>query len=223
MARRLIPAFYLGVNLLLAGSIIWLAEGRLAIGPAIALAAGIACVEIGLWHVTIRSRETETPQTNRLVSIMERSAHARRFSIRDESTGLLNRWYLERRLDEEASRCKRYGYTMAVIVLKVAVADLGGMSLDSWQESSADAAQRCLAAVRNVDLSASLGPFEFAICLVHCDRIGAEGVLDRLINELKEYNCSAGISVLPEDDVVPNAMIELARVRSQDVELKKSA
>jgi GGDEF domain-containing protein len=223
MARRYAPAFYLGVNLLLAASIFWLADGKFSIGSAVMLAGGVACIEIGLWYFMMRAREAEAPRESRLVSIMERSAHARRFSIRDESTGLLNRWYLERRLDEEASRCKRYGYSMAVIVLKAAVPQLSGMSIDNWQERSADAAQRCLSVVRNVDLSALLGPFEFAICLVHCDREGAEIVLNRLVSELQEYNCLAGISVLPDDDVVPNAMIELARVRSQEVGARKAA
>ncbi|HLG12731.1 MAG TPA: hypothetical protein VI876_13315 [Dehalococcoidia bacterium] len=223
MTRRLAPAFYLGLNLLLAVSIVWLAEGRLALGPAIALAGGIACFEVALWYIMMRSREAEAPHENRLVAVMERSARARRFSIRDETTGLLNRWYLERRLDEEASRCKRYGYSMAVIVLKTAVPQISGMSIDNWQESSTDAAQRCLSVVRNVDLSALLGPFEFAICLVHCDRTGAEVVLERLVGELQEYHCLAGIAVLPDDDVVPNAMIELARVRSQQFDARKAA
>jgi GGDEF domain-containing protein len=154
---------------------------------------------------------------------MERSVHARRFSIRDEATGLLNRWYLERRLDEEAARCKRYGYSMAVIVLKAAVPQLSAMSIDNWQDKSAETAQRCLTVVRNVDLSALLAPFEFAICLVHCDRPGAEAVLNRLVAELSEYDCAAGIAVLPDDDVAPNAMIELARVRAQHSEMQKSA
>lgn len=221
MARRFAPLLYLGVNLLLAGSIVWLAAGRLAIGPAVLLAFGLACLEVAMWFIVVRSREA--PPDNRLVTMMERSAHARRFSIRDEATGLLNRWYLERRLDEEAARCKRYGYSMAVIVLRAAVPQISTMSIDNWQEQSADAAQRCLAVVRNVDLSALLGPFEFAICLVHCDRNGAEAALYRLVRELREYNCSAGISVLPDDDVAPSAMIELARVRSQHVEAKKVA
>jgi GGDEF domain-containing protein len=222
MAWRFAPLLYLGVNLLLAGSIVWLAAGRLAVVPAVLLAFGLACLEVAMWFMIVRSREAPAPD-NRLVTMMERSAHARRFSIRDEATGLLNRWYLERRLDEEAARCKRYGYSMAVIVLRAAVPQISTMSIDNWQEQSADAAQRCLAVVRNVDLSALLGPFEFAICLVHCDRNGAEAALNRLVRELREYNCSAGISVLPEDDVAPSAMIELARVRSQPVEAKKAA
>jgi GGDEF domain-containing protein len=222
MARRIAPFFYLAVNLALAGSIVWLAIGRLELVPAVALAAGIACIEIGLWYVIINNREAPK-ESSRLVSIMERSAHARRFSIRDESTGLLNRWYLERRLDEEAARCKRYGYSMAVIVLKAAVPQLSAMSIDNWQDKSAEAAQRCLTVVRNVDLSAVLGPFEFAISLVHCDRPGAQHVVERLVKELREYSCAAGVAVLPDDEVAPDAMIELARVRSQNHAARKIA
>ncbi|HWC30335.1 MAG TPA: hypothetical protein VG845_09655 [Dehalococcoidia bacterium] len=213
MARRYAPAFYLGVNLLLAASIFWLADGKFSIGSAVMLAGGVACIEIGLWYFMMRAREAEAPRESRLVSIMERSAHARRFSIRDESTGLLNRWYLERRLDEEASRCKRYGYSMAVIVLKAAVPQLSGMSIDNWQERSADAAQRCLSVVRNVDLSALLGPFEFAICLVHCDREGAEKVVERLEKELADYGCQAAIALFPKDATTPAQLIDLAQGR----------
>jgi GGDEF domain-containing protein len=219
MTKHVAPVFYLGVNLLMAASIVWLMVGRLAVGPAVALAAGIACLEIGLWFVVMRGQKDEAPRDNRLVTMMERSVHARRFSIRDEATGLLNRWYLERRLDEEASRCKRYGYSMAVIVLKAAVPQLSAMSIDNWQDKSAEAAQRCLTVVRDVDLSALLAPFEFAICLVHCDRVGAETVLGRLVAELPEYNCVVGIAVLPDDGVAPNGMIELARLRAQQSEM----
>jgi GGDEF domain-containing protein len=223
MSRRFGPIFYLCVNLALAACVVWLAIGRLALGPAIALAAGLACIQIGLWVAMMRGREPRVPQETRLASVIGRTAHTRRFSIRDETTGLLNRWYLERRLGEEAARCKRYGYSMSVIVLKAVVPHAEGMSLDNWQVKSADAAQRCLAVVRNVDLSAVLGPFEFAICLVHCDRSGAEAARARLVSELSEYECLTGIAVLPDDDIAPGAMVEMARSRSHGVELKKSA
>jgi GGDEF domain-containing protein len=204
---------FLITNLAIAVSMVWLSRYELDTRLAIALVLNVVIIEVGLWYVMLR---TQAPQQEpRIVSIMERSAHARRFSIRDEATGLLNRWYLERRLNEEAARCTRYGYSMAVVVLKAAVPNLSGLSIDGWQDQSADAAQRCLSVIRNVDLSAVLGPFEFAICLVQCDRAGADQAIDRLVSELTEYNCSAGIAVLPDDDCEPSAMIELARMRAQ--------
>jgi hypothetical protein len=69
--------------------------------------------------------------------------------------------------------------------------------------------------IRTVDLSSSLAPFEFAICLVHCDEDGAQRAIDRMIAEMKEYECSVGVAVYPDDDCQPRAMIELARVRSR--------
>jgi len=204
---------FLITNLAIAVSMVWLSQYQLDTKLAIAMVLNVVIIEVGLWYVMLRTQKP--PQESRIVSIMERSAQARRFSIRDETTGLLNRWYLERRLNEEAARCKRYGYSMAVVVLKCAVPNLSGISIDGWQEQSADAAQRCLTVIRNVDLSALLGPFEFAICLVQCDRTAADQAIGRLIGELAEYDCSAGVAVLPDDDCEPNAMIELARMRSQ--------
>ncbi|HEU0074138.1 MAG TPA: diguanylate cyclase [Dehalococcoidia bacterium] len=204
---------FLITNLAIAVSMVWLSQYQLEARLAIALILNVVIIEVGLWYVMLR---VQRPQHEpRIVSVMERSAQARRFSIRDEATGLLNRWYLERRLNEEAARCKRYGYSMAVVVLKAAVPNLSGISIDGWQEQSADAAQRCLTVIRNVDLSALLGPFEFAICLVQCDRVAATEAIHRLVGELTEYQCSAGLAILPDDDCEPSAMIELARMRSQ--------
>jgi len=206
---------FLLTNLAISLSMVWLAQYEVDTTLAVILVLNVVLIEVGLWFLMLRTQPQQEP---RIVSIMERSVQARRFSIRDEATGLLNRWYLERRLNEEAARCKRYGYPMAVVVLKAGVPNLSGYSIDGWQDQSADAAQRCLTIIRNVDLSALLGPFEFAICLVQCDRPGAVQAIERLVSELQEYDCSAGIAVLPDDDCEPSAMIELARMRSQPYE-----
>jgi GGDEF domain-containing protein len=95
---------------------------------------------------------------------------------------------------------------------------LQGISMDGWQVEAAKAGQRAAQVIRNVDLSASLAPFEFALCLVHCDRDGAERVVERLVQELRDYDCSMGIAVYPDDDCEADALIELARVRSHKIE-----
>jgi len=181
--------------------------------PAVAAAAALTAVEVWFWWNLLRGHEPRSaPQA---LTIITRSAEARRNSIRDETTGLLNRWYLERRLEEEAARCRRYGYSMAVLVIKAGFPHLADLSDDRWQQRTVDAAQRCMRVVRVVDLSAYLAPMEFAICLVHCDREGAESALERLTEELSEYTCLGGIAVFPADGCEPRAMIELARVRSR--------
>ena len=190
-----------------------------------ALAAGVvglvvAAIDVVVCSAVMRRQAVPEPNTgeNRILNLMERSNEQRRTAIRDDSTGLLNRWYLDRRLEEEAARCKRYGYSMAVVTLRAGVLDLPGISVDGWQVEAARAAHRAVQVIRNVDLSASLAPFEFALCLVHCDREGAERVVERLVRELSDYDCSIGVAVYPEDNCEPAALIELARVRSHKVE-----
>jgi GGDEF domain-containing protein len=140
---------------------------------------------------------------------------SRRHSIREERTGLYNRWYLEMRVEQEALRCDRYKHSMAVIVVRVGSINLSEFSVDTWQAQSAIAAERVLKVVRNIDLSSFLAPLEFAICLIQCDRPGAERALDRLREELAEYSLDAGVAVYPEDGCEPLALIDLARVRSR--------
>ncbi len=181
------------------------------------MAAIVVAAAVGAGIYLFKSSTEPGEHGNRLLELMQRSSDARR-GIRDDTTGLLNRWYLERRLDEEAARCVRYGHSMAVIVLKAVALDLARFSLDGWQQESAAAAQRCAQVIRNVDLSASLAPFEFAMCLVHCDRTGANAALERIVTEFRDYDCSIGIAVYPEDECEPRALIELARVRSHEVE-----
>ena len=167
--------------------------------------------------VAARADASMPATTDKVLTLMERSNERRGTSMRDESTGLLNRWYLERRLEEESARCKRYGYSMAVVVMKAGILKAEGISAEGWQVESARSAHRVGQVVRTVDLSAALAPFEFALCLVHCDREGAERAIERLMAELSEYECSAGVAVFPEDDCAPREMIELARVRSRRV------
>ena len=207
-----------GIIVLLFG-IVWVlsAWDLTLLGSFVAAILVVAVVGGGI--VVLRPSGAPSPadRGNRLLDLMQRSSEVRR-GIRDETTGLLNRWYLERRLDEEAARCLRYGHSMAVVVLKAIAIDLSRFSLDGWQEESAAAAGRAAKVVRNVDLSASLAPFEYALCLVHCDRTGAEAAIQRIVHEFSDYDCRIGIAVYPEDECEPRAMIELARVRSREVE-----
>jgi hypothetical protein len=179
------------------------------------LATVAAAVDIVLWRAAPLAKPSGPSRADRLLGRIERSNDARRNAIRDESTGLLSRWYFERRLDEEAARCRRYGYKMSVVVLKAAIVDLAGISIDGWQVESASAAYRCAAVVRNVDLAAGLGPFEFAICLIHCDLAGAHSAVNRLVTQLPEYACTAGVGVYPDDRVEPQELIQTARARIQ--------
>lgn len=212
------PTMIAGCILVLLFCIVWTLSASDLSFMAAFLAAVLVAVAVGGGIVVFKSSALKPGvRSNRRLELMQRSNDARR-GIRDDATGLLNRWYLERRLDEEAARCGRYGHSMAVVVLKAVAIDLNRFSVDSWQGESAEAARRAAHVVRNVDLSAALGPFEFAMCLVHCDRTGAEAAITRITAEFQDYECRIGIAVFPEDDCQPRALIELARVRSHQVE-----
>jgi len=196
-------------------ALVWLANGLSA--PAIgALVIITTALESYLW-VRFKPDPGVQPVFNdtRLTALFSRTSAARQASIRDEATGLFNKWYLELRLDEEAARCTRYSHSMAVLVMRTGLVRLSDMSMDGWQPQSSEIAQRTLQVVRTVDLAACLGPYEFAICLVHCDRDGAGRALDRLMAQMTDFTCDTGIAVYPEDNCEPRALIELARVRSR--------
>ncbi len=185
----------------------------------LALVAVVALMGLGAAVLAFRrkrARPSEVEREVRVASLIRRSTDARRQSIRDEATGLYTPWYLDFRLNEEAARCKRYGHSMAVIVLRTGAVDLSGMSTDSWQSTSSAVAKATAEVIRNVDLSAALGPMEFAICLIQCDRTGAQRVLGRLLEQLPESDlkCETGIAVYPQDGTEPGALVELARGRA---------
>jgi GGDEF domain-containing protein len=112
---------------------------------------------------------------------------------------------------------------MAVVVLKVDVVDLTTFSVDGWQKRALDAAQRAAKVIREVDISASLSPYEFAICLIHCDREGAYKALERMLTQLPDYNCEAGVAVYPEEGYEPSALVEVAGARLKQLRIEASA
>jgi GGDEF domain-containing protein len=131
-------------------------------------------------------------------------------TIFDPTSGVLANHYFEMRLEEEATRCARYGHSMSIVVLKPL---MKGKMPENWRIASASAAQRCAAVVRSVDLVSVLAPFEFGFCLIEADRDAAEIVRERLVQALPEYSCLAGIAVYPEESLSASELIRAARQR----------
>jgi hypothetical protein len=125
--------------------------------------------------------------------------------------GLHQRWYMEWRLRQEVARCKRYGLSMAVVVVKVEGPE--GVPVENWLPEASKAAELTASAVRNVDLAAEIGLGEFALSLVHCDQVGAVAAMGRLAHELQGLNLRMGCAVYPDDDVASGELIDLARDR----------
>jgi len=197
--------------LLLAGAAIGLEE----FGVAIAAALGFS--GILLFALDWLKHDEERPQGRhlRLASkIKDEAEGIRRTALFDADLGVYQAWYFELRLREEIDRSRRYGQPVTVLVLKVLPEDVNGEDLVSWRTSAAQAAYMTARTVRTVDLTASLGPMEFGVCLIHCDEDGAAAARMRLASALSQYRCSIGYAVALRDGQDPKALIALARSRA---------
>ena len=116
-------------------------------------------------------------------------------------------------------RCLRYKLSMAVLV--IAVAPRPEQTEQVLQRRAATAAYVTSREVRSVDMTAALGFNEFGVCLVHCNRAGAEAARKRLRSSLKDYECGVGIAIFPEDNCEAKQLIDLARDRASRLLLKK--
>jgi diguanylate cyclase (GGDEF)-like protein len=193
-----------------------------ALALVLAAAFGASLFVTWLAHGADQAEKAGAAGENLLTQLGIEGRGRRRLAIYDETSGLYNRWYLDLRLQEEAERCDRYGLSMAVIVMKLSVG-LTDLSEDTWGRAAADLAQRMARTVRSVDLTASLGPMEFAICLVHCNRAGAERAIARLRRDVAVREAEIGLAVYPEEQCEPRALIELARGRARPLALLAAA
>ena len=120
-----------------------------------------------------------------------------RFCLVDPLTGLYNRRYLERRLDDEAARVARYGGDFAVCMLDIddfkAFNDrYGHMEGDRRLRQSARVLR---AAIRRTDTAFRYGGEEFVLLLPECDAPGAEEVAARVLEGLRGIGLTASAGV----------------------------
>ena len=136
--------------------------------------------------------------------------------------GLYHRWYFDLRLKEEAERCRRYGISMAVVVLKVQ--PRARTESGTWLRPVVPsvAASATANSIREVDFSTALGPSEFALCLVHCDGAGAEAAVARLGEELAGYKHRAGYAIYPQDGGSGKALVAIANARALGMQPDKA-
>jgi GGDEF domain-containing protein len=209
-------------SLLLAAAVIVVNAGisSVALLPVLAL---ISFLEIVLILHLLSSQNAEEARSSPRIDAVRRVDYRRKPSIVDDATGLYTRWYFDRRVEEEGARCRRYKHSMAVVVLRVDEVDLTTFSLDGWQQRSQNAAQAAAKVIREVDISASISPFEFAICLIHCDRDGAYKALERMMNQLPDYNCEAGVAVFPDEGYEASALVEVASARVKPLAMEPAS
>jgi GGDEF domain-containing protein len=199
----------------------WALFAATVVGPlaAVVLAVVLGGALVASWTRFATTTQLAAAKANGglITQLGQENRTNRRLALYDASSGLYNRWYLELRLQEEYLRCNRYGLSMAVVCMKLGQVGLAQISTDSWGGLASELARTMGKSVRAVDITAALGPLEFAICLVHCDRKGAERAIKRVLEELDGGHARVGLAVYPEDDCDGKALIELARSRAVEV------
>jgi len=137
----------------------------------------------------------------------------RRMATRDQLTGLLNRREFERILNEEDERVRRFGHSLALVMVDI---DHFKRVNDTHGHSAGDVvlrevARRVADEVRTVDRAVRFGGEELVLILVQTDRAGALDVARRvcaaverepiLVSDTVALNVtvSAGAAAMPED------------------------
>ena len=118
-------------------------------------------------------------------------------AMRDGPTGLFNRRAMQKLMDAEENRCRRYGHNAAVVVI-----DLNGLKSVNDQQGHAAgddmirrAASAIKAAARDSDLVGRVGGDEFVLLALECDETGGDALAQRVRDNLTAAGLSAGLGV----------------------------
>ena len=128
-------------------------------------------IAMAIDHATLKSKAGEFEQ----------------LSVTDVLTGLLNRRYLEERLDEEIKRSTRHGYPMSFLMIDV---DNFGAYNNEFLHTEGDKALKivgqCLReTLRGADIAARYGGEEFSILLPQTTLDEAEIIAERIRNNVE--------------------------------------
>lgn len=121
-------------------------------------------------------------------AMKDRAGEFEQLSVTDPLTGLLNRRYLEKRLDEEIDRSKRHRFPMSLMLLDV---DEFKSYNDKFGHTAGDAALKIVAgilkeAVRGEDVAARYGGEEFSILLPQTTATEAAAIAERIRREIEK-------------------------------------
>ncbi|MGD8570493.1 MAG: diguanylate cyclase, partial [Gammaproteobacteria bacterium] len=119
---------------------------------------------------------------------------ARKLSLTDDLTALPNRRAFMRRMDDEVSRVKRYGFPLSLVLIDI---DHFKQVNDEYGHNAGDAvlrvyAEKILSVFRHHDMIARYGGEEFAVLLPNTDLEGVMRALDKVKNTVPDVKCSFG-------------------------------
>ncbi len=153
-------------------------------------------------------REAERRRLGRHLDRQVRNG--RKLSILDPQTAMLQRWYFELRVAEEARRCSRYGTSMAVMFVKVQDATEPDKV---WsQQDEMDFVQMFGRTLRSVDLAARINEREYAVCLPHTTEAGADTAAGRLLKNSGAYSVTAFMALCPRDGIDYETLVDRAQI-----------
>ncbi len=120
--------------------------------------------------------------------LKEKAGEFERLSVTDALTGLLNRRYIEARLEEEVKRSNRHGFPMSLLMIDV---DHFKAYNDEFGHPAGDEALRIVGNViretlRGADVAARVGGEEFAILLPQTQADEAAVIAERLRRNVAE-------------------------------------
>jgi len=143
----------------------------------------------------------------------------RKLAITDSLTGLLNRRYLNDRLEEELLRSHRHGRLLSLLMV-----DIDGFKgyNDTFGHPIGDkalkaTAESILRSVRSVDIASRYGGDEFVIILPETGKTLAVSIAERLRSDVAELELppggltltiSIGIASYPEDGEISELLLE---------------
>ena len=147
-------------------------------------------------------------------------AHAKERAHTDELTGLFNHRYFHERLDEEISRCSRFGDIFSLLFLDM---DLFKAYNDIYGHLAGDdmlkqIGQYIRNSIRSIDMAFRYGGDEFTIILPQASLEDAYKVAERIRRKIEvemdskgaPLTCSLGIASWPTDGVMREEIIQAA-------------
>lgn len=172
---------------------------------------------LAAWLITYLQRQPELLQ----LVVKQKTAELEKLAFNDHLTGLANRRYLNRHLQQFLFEQKRYNRTAALFYLDLddfkRVND--SMGHDYGDHLLIQIADRLSKSVRVGDVVSRLGGDEFAVLLLNTDSVNSiSKVAEKLIEEIKQpvifgdrsfvISASIGITLIPKDG---NKSLDLLR------------